>query len=879
MSRVENYYIVCSKFTHCNNCAYVVLNESRSFYLLVLLGTLMACSPYKKNLPSKVFHNTTAHYNAVFIAREKILEIENAIADGYQWNYNKILPVFPQFDSTDAAGFEQLTEDCIQKASIAIQRHPNSKWVDNSYNLVGQARFYSMDFPNAIETFKYVNTHGEGDDERHEALISLMRTFVEAGELNNAEAVSDYLKREKLNKQNLKTLYLNRGYLYQKREDWNNMVSNLNRAEPLLAVKDEPARIQFIIGQVYQELGFESEAYNNYNQCLKNNPPYELSFYAKLNMAQVTELANPGDLKKVRKYFKGLLTDEKNEEYKDKIYYEMGNFEVKQGNLKEAISFYEQSVQASVNNNRQKAYSYLSLSEIYYDSLADYRMSKLYYDSTLQNMPKDEDIYAAIEERQQILAEFVKQIDIIETNDSLLYLAALDTSALYVILDEYIADQTEKEEERKRKEKEKASRPSSRSVFDQNQGNLISTTNTDATWYFYNNAAISQGTAEFNRKWGNRVLEDNWRRSSKEQTTIASNAVNETRPETNVDKEDGDTEKNTLTRESLIATIPYDEAQQSQLLAEVEEALYQLGAIYYFQLKEKESSSVTFEQLLSRFPETEYAAEVMYELYLIYEDLGRVADRQRNRESLLRDFPESIYAKLILNPNYRQESQAISSQLKKVYEKCYAQYKQGDYDRALASLNASLDEHPDNEFSDNLELLKILIIGKTSDVYKYQYELNNFIKNYSESELTPYAKTLVKASEDYQINLFNSAKAKFIRDFDQKHYFVLVYKPEGDIAETLPAAVGQYIKSRYEESDLIVGNLILDAQNSIILVNEFQDRSMAESFYRDFNDSNEVQAAYVSAKFDNFVITYDNFNIFYQTKDVGAYMKFFRENY
>ncbi len=858
----------------------MVLNESKSFCFLVLLTILISCSPYKKNIPSKVFHNTTAHYNAVFIAKEKILEIENTLAQGYQWNYNKILPIFPQFDSADAAGFAQLTEDCIEKASIAIQRHPNSKWVDNSYNLVGQARFYSMDFPNAIETFKYVNTNGEGDDERHEALISLMRTFVEAGELNNAEAVSDFLKREKLNKQNLKTLYLNRGYLYQKREDYNSMVSNLNRAEPLLAAKDEPARIHFIIGQVYQELGFESEAYNNYNECLKKNPPYELSFYAKLNMAQVTQLANPGDLKKVRKYFRGLLTDEKNKEYKDKIYYEMGNFEMKQGNLTEAIGFYEASVQASVNNNRQKAYSYLSLSEIYYDSLADYRTSKLYYDSTLQNMPKDEEIYAAIEERQQILEDFVKQIDIIETNDSLLYLASLDTASLYALLDGYIAEQTEKEEERKRKEKEQKDRPTSFSVFDQNQGNLISTSSNDATWYFYNSVAISQGSAEFNRKWGNRVLEDNWRRSSKEQTIIANNTpVNTGVEDGKANKKDEESAEIGLSRESLVATIPYDEAQQAGLLAEVEEALYQLGTIYYFQLKEKQSSSVTFEQLLSRFPETVYAPEVLYELYLIYEDLDQPEDRHRNRELLLNNYPESIYAKLILNPNYREESQAISSQLKKVYEKSYAQYRAGEYDKALASVNASLEQYPDNEFSDNLDLLKILIIGKTSDVYKYQYELNNFIKNYSESELAPYAQTLVKASEDYQINLFNSAKAKFIKDFDQKHYFVLVYKPEGDMAETIPELMDQFIERKYEDANLVVGNLILDADHSIILVNEFQNRTSAEEFFEDFSSGNELFDNYVSTKFDNFVLTYDNFNIFYQTKDVEAYKKFFKENY
>jgi outer membrane protein assembly factor BamD (BamD/ComL family) len=495
-------------------------------------------------------------------------------------------------------------------------------------------------------------------------------------------------------------------------------------------------------------------------------------------------------------------------------------------------------------------------------------------------MPKDEEIYAAIEERQQILGDFVKQIDIIENNDSLLYLASLDTASLYVLLDQHIANQNEKEEERKRKEKEKKNRPSTFSVFDQNQGNLISTSSNDATWYFYNSTAISQGTAEFNQKWGNRALEDNWRRSSKEQNIIANNSQSVlSADESNTSESDDELSENSLSRESLIATIPYEEAQQSKLLADVEEALFQLGTIYYFQLKEKQSSAVTFEQLLSRFSETPHAPEVMYELYLIYEELDQPDDRFRNREALLNDYPESIYAKLILNPNYREESKAISSQLKKVYEKCYSQYQQGQFEKALANLNTSLEEYPDNEFSDNLELLKILIIGKTSDIYKYQYELNNFIKNYSESELTPYAQTLVKASEDYQINLFNSAKAKFIKDFDQKHYFVLVYKAVDNMAETVPEMMGQFIESNYPEANLIVGNLILDEKNTIILVNEFPNRSFAEAFFEDFNEGNEILDSFLSTKFDNFVITNDNFNIFYQTKDVDAYMKFFKENY
>ena len=35
------------------------------------------------------------------------------------------------------------------------------------------------------------------------------------------------------------------------------------------------------------------------------------------------------------------------------------------------------------------------------------------------------------------------------------------------------------------------------------------------SWYFYNSSLITAGKSEFQRKWGRRKLEDDWRRSDK----------------------------------------------------------------------------------------------------------------------------------------------------------------------------------------------------------------------------------------------------------------------------------------------------------------------------------------------------------------------------
>jgi tetratricopeptide (TPR) repeat protein len=156
-------------------------------------------------------------------------------------------------------------------------------------------------------------------------------------------------------------------------------------------------------------------------------------------MAQVTELADQNDVKKTRKYFLKLLKDRKNEEFKDKIYYEMANFEIRQDNFDRAIEYYKSSVSSSLSQIPvRKGYSYLRLGEIYFDHFKNYETAKSYYDSTVTVLPKDDDLYVPVSERQVILADFVNQINIIHLNDSLLLFQKWILRAFMLYLDEVI---------------------------------------------------------------------------------------------------------------------------------------------------------------------------------------------------------------------------------------------------------------------------------------------------------------------------------------------------------------------------------------------------------------------------------------------------------
>jgi tetratricopeptide (TPR) repeat protein len=329
----------------------------------------------------------TARFNGYFYAKEGALEVEKLILKSLDDDHNKILLIYPRLDTVLAKSYKKNTEEIIKMASKSIQYHPNSRWVDDNYYMVGLARLYSCDYQNAILTFKYVNTKSQDLNLRHAALLGLVRTFTEMGDYDRAEEAFHFLEKEKLNRTNRKKLYLEKASYYQVRNDYDNMVNNLSKADTLLTRKDRKGRIYFIVGQVYQKLGFNSEAYNFYRKCLATNPDYEIDFYARLNMAQVAQLGNKRDERVVRKQFDKLLKDSKNQDFKDKIYFELGEFEKKQNNLGEALKDYKLSAHAG-KNKRVQGMAFLRIGQINFDSLKKYRPAKSYYDSAVGALPK-----------------------------------------------------------------------------------------------------------------------------------------------------------------------------------------------------------------------------------------------------------------------------------------------------------------------------------------------------------------------------------------------------------------------------------------------------------------------------------------------------------
>jgi tetratricopeptide (TPR) repeat protein len=766
-------------------------------------------------------------------------------------------------------------------ASISIQRHPNSKWVDDCYILVARARHLSLDWGNAIQTYKYVNTKSKDPNARHAAIIGLIHTFVDHSEFNNAQAAADFLQNEELDKTNKKNLLLKKAYLYQAQGDYDKMVRNLTEVTPLLRKKDKPGRIYFIIGQIYQKLGFESEAYNYYRKCIGTNPEYEVDFYARLYMAQVTEISRSRSVNAARKSFKKLLKDSKNKNFKDKIYYEMGVFELKQKNIQEGIVELNRSIREG-SNKRIDGEAYLRLGEVYYDTLKNYELSQAYYDSAIASLPTDYEGYETIKERQEILNEFVKNLKTVQWQDSLLSMASLDSAALRARV-ESVVNAKKLEEEKKAGKKKKrtggvAIESNTNSVFTTGEENETE----QVAWYFGNPSAMALGQTEFKRIWGNITLNDNWRRSLRSATVTGPN-VNQP---TTADATQADTDATAAAApvdpvaaeyERLNKEIPRTDQQKQEALAKIETAYFNLGDIYYFKLKENNNAVDYYTRLLKRFPKSEYKPEVLYKLHLILKDVNPTLSKQYGDE-LLRDFPESTFAKTLKNPNYLEESSQAAEKQKVLYKKAYAYYENNDNVLATHTVDEAL-ELGQTAFVPNLKLLKILIIGRTENITQYQMALENFLEEYHEGPVSEYAKKLLQSSRDFEKNKEKQKGIQYVRSLEEPHYFVLVYRQQENLGNVASASLEKFNQDNFKDLRLKTSNLVLNEEYSLTLVADLPRVSSAIEYNLTFNEKLSSIPELRNHKFNTFVITKDNFDIFYRTKGLDEYLQFFEKNY
>lgn len=842
----------------------------------------------------------------MFYSKLMIDELEQKIAEAHNEDFSQVLPIFYPIDSALIDENRELLKDVRYFSSRAIDWHRISKWVDDNYLLLGMADYYEAQFDDASNTFRYLNVNSKKKHIRHRSLIQLMRQFIDLNSFDDAAYVIDYLSKESgINRENRFLLYKTLAYYYDKREDVNGKIGALDKALEYSKDRFERSRINFILAQLYQREDLDALAYSYYQQAQKGNPPYERSFFAQLYMQQVAELNKSKDLQRVRAYFDDLYKDSKNRELKDVILYEKAIFELRQDEVETAKELLIRAAKEEGKNPVQKGYIYQKLAEISFDIDRDFRATKYYLDSALANFRPVDASYRQIEREKVRMDNYVLHYETILRNDSLLRVAQLSPEAQERLADEFIA----KEEQRLLREAEEKARPKSTGIFD----NLLAFSGRGSSggrsFYFENSLAMQQGAIEFVRVWGNRNLDDNWRRSVQSfQSTIRRDvAEEEEEPEIVASGSDEGEESNDILSQipdkaSLLAQIPRDESQLEAMRAGLELAYFELGKLLFFDFREYEMSKENLENLITDYPNTIKKAEAYYILFLANRELG--GNTSLYSERLNREFPYSPYTFAVNNPDALTGGAALVES-SKMYRTAYELYENKQYEEARGVIRRTMELFPLTKNTDRLLLLDIMISGKIDSMDFYKYRLEIYTLQTENPELKELARNMLRVvkgdeeelvaenqeettGEDEDADSGNLADAEDLEEDEspykesasQTHIFVLALSQErAREAKALLGDLETFHSSQFSNARLRTGNMNMTREQVIFIVSPFNNSERALAYREKFLETFESGSLGPDDKESSFVISIGNFQELNKRKDLDEYRRFFRRNY
>lgn len=841
-------------------------------FILLLVG----CSTKKNSFTRRAFHNTTTRYNGYFNAKEIMKANDLNLYEGHQDDFSEILPLFiyPSEDQSkslypDMDLVIEKTSEAIDRHSIYVKKEEHNRWIDDCYTLMGKARFYKYEHYVGIEIFEYLAKAYNKKPEKYAALIWLARCHMELDEMSKAES---YLKlMEGGNappaKYNSEYNALYAEFLIRKHQ-YDDAITKLEEALKTTKKRVDKRRYNYVLAQLWLKKKEFAKASEVFTKVIKLRPRYDMMFNAQISRALSFDVGGK-DNNDIKKMLTKMLKDAKNKEFLDQIYFALADIAFKEDNEPLGIEYLQKSAASSVNNDKQKALSYLRLGELYYDKPL-YVPAQAYYDSCIAVLPETYKNYDNIYARSKALSNLVEKINIVETEDSLQRMAN-DEIYRNQVIDELI--QTEKDNI----EKQELLATNAGNDFNLNNTNSINT-QSNGKWYFYNQTTLGFGFADFKKNWGDRKLEDNWRRANK-QTTVAFDEDFTTSSDSL--PSDSIVENPKLTSEYYLKFLPLDEKKMDNSHNKIIEALYAQGNIYREDFTDYPLAIKSFENLLERYDTCRYRLPTWYNLYRISLLINDDAMKEKYRSLILTNYPESEYAQIIQDPTYNKVTRENRKRVDNYYSIVYEYYKDAKYSTVLTRCEKAKAIFADNHIKDKFDFIAAMSIGHISSIDTFKVALQNIIDQYPGTDAAKESQNILNLIKK-GINIVeesNSNDVTYEYNSDDKYTFVVVVPSTDKKTNNYKIDISNFNTKYYSTKTLNVNSIFLNGLNQIITIKDLENEDAAIDYLKSFK-LNQAQLTQLNEKnYQYFFISSDNFLKFYKDKNIPNYLNFFNKQY
>lgn len=885
------------------------------FLCLMVLLLSVGCSTQKNNALTRFYHELNSEYNVYFNARESVKEGLKRIEQQVVEDYTHLLPVFPEASvAASQVAFSQM-EYAVQKCQKLIANHsitasprrkPNNsesykafaskgeynKWVDDAYLLMGEASYYQRDFHKAEESFNYILHNFATQPTRNPAFLWLSRCYLETGEFEKALQIYKLLERDgNLPEQIKKELTVVKTDYQIRRNNWKEAIFQLNQLLKFRLTKKEKGRFNFILAQLYLREGQNEEAIAALNRVLKSHPDPRISFEAKISLLEYA--GNKGE--EINQSLARMIRNGSNRPYLDRIYYAKGKVSLQSGNRSQACRDFQSSVQYSIDNNSQRALSSLTVARLFFED-NNYRLSACYYDSALAVIGQDYPDYEEVVTKTNGLAGLVRNLDNVVREDSLQRIASMTEQNRLAFIELLITKVTAEEA---RKQKEEQQELSDRNYFRGQQYRQGSPSQGSSNlWYFYNPVTAGLGKTEFQQIWGKRKLEDNWRRKNKISLNPGEGDLQDLTSDNSNKNNLKPKESNPKSVAYYLQDLPLTDSLMRASHDKIKSSLFAAGRIYATILKDEPHAIALFEELNKRYPGSIYELPTWIEFHRMKYKAALYQGQ------ITQKYPESNYAKFLLNPNFFREMEQLKVTAEHRYEQAMVLYRKGDYQAAGEIAEEVIHLQPDSLLLPKARFIAMVSKGKKAGKEEFAKMIDQYIADNPQSVVNPTAlkiRELIRqnslAELEKMIARMDSAEVdkrnklpknrqddpfggKFSYDEELFHYFIIAYPRNAKVdVNRLIFDIANFNIDYYTSIDFDIEEIKLNDQTTMVVVRSLPNKEEGLGYFGNILKQKGVFKTLKDVDYHYFIASSPNYRKLIEDQDLLEYLRFFVENY
>ena len=906
------------------NRSYFHIFRYVTFVVLLLLTT--ACSMQQNNWRTRAYKSMNTRYNVLYNGVASFEEGVKNIATTHQDDYSDLILMFPISKHSNASAATSNMDRAIEKSrkaiktqSIKIKPERNlRKWSNPNYQLwykqnefnpaikdawllLGKAEFHKADFMGAVGTFSYISRHYATDiDMVVLSQLWIARAYAEMGWLYEAEQLLSKIKQDDIRRANITFYAAVQADLLLKKKEYVAAIPFLELTLSKEKNRGNKQRFSFLLAQLYERAGNNAMARQYYAEVSKLSPPYEMDFNAKLNVAKL----NSDHPVAVRKAMNKLLRNSNNKDYLEQIYHVIAESYLAQNDTVRAIENFNLAIEKSTRNGNDKAKTLVTLADIYYDKKM-YVEAQPLYDEASKIIDFANPGFQRVARRADALSELVTHHQVRVLQDSLQNLAKLPKEKQLEIVEKIIAKLIADE----KKEEENVRQRERNAEFMNEPGFMppIGMGGGAGDWYFYNPNLIKSGQTEFQRKWGRRKLEDNWRRLNKTTSLFAENSTN-TQPESspantegNADGENKTTDVSDIKNPAFyLSQIPVTPQQIEQSNLDIANALFNMGLVYKEKIEDFVMGIQTFDEFMRRFPNDKRVEEAAFQTYRMAMMINNQAAVSSSRNILLSRFPNSQYSKVVSQPDYFERLQIMYSEQDKLYAETYKAYNNNDFATVKANTKMFAEKFPLSDLLPKFLFLNAMSIGKTESQEVFEKELTKLVEAHPQSDVSVMSRDILalmlqgreakkggsqgsllarrnESTTSVAVDAANAARA-FEINTDTKHRIVLQGAISDDNMNKLMYNLASFNFTRFMVKDFDLVRLRIDSTTQTLSVTNLESFDEAIWYTQTIESDPSLSRLLQSFNLSKIIISEDNYALTRSGLTIAQYQQFFAQN-